>query len=173
MAQTNNKTIAMSAEVLDKLPKGTLNELVGAMQEQIGSVKLDKEAREELKEKLGVDDKVAKEKYICLSSEKGKAVWIKFNTAGRIALLAAFIFFAWEFAMLGWGLCAHGQTRGMRQNGLTLYNAKDIWVELNGFQVFVSVLVTLMTYAIAWIFVLALKRSPSELISFTRCSAAG
>ena len=59
MAQTNNKTIAMSAEVLDKLPKGTLNELVGAMQEQIGSVKLDKEAREELKEKLGVDDKVA------------------------------------------------------------------------------------------------------------------
>ena len=54
-----NKTIAMSAEVLDKLPKGTLNELVGAMQEQIGSAKLDKEAREELKEKLGVDDKVA------------------------------------------------------------------------------------------------------------------
>lgn len=54
-----NKTIAMSAEVLDKLPKGTLNDLVGAMQEQIGSAKLDKEAREELKEKLGVDDKVA------------------------------------------------------------------------------------------------------------------
>ena len=58
MDQTN-KTIAMSAEVLDKLPKGTLNELVSAMQEQIGSAKLDKEAREELKEKLGVDDKVA------------------------------------------------------------------------------------------------------------------
>ena len=58
MAQ-NNKTIAMSAEVLDKLPKGTLNELVGAMQEQIGSAKLDKEQREELKERLGVDDKVA------------------------------------------------------------------------------------------------------------------
>ena len=54
-----NKTIAMSSEVLDKLPKGTLTELVGAMQEQIGNVKLDKEKREELKEKLGVDDKVA------------------------------------------------------------------------------------------------------------------
>lgn len=54
-----NKTVVMSAEVLDKLPKGTLNELVSAMQEQIGSAKLDKEAREELKEKLGVDDKIA------------------------------------------------------------------------------------------------------------------
>lgn len=54
-----NKTIAVSAEVLDKLPKGTINELVGAMQEQIGSAKLDKEAREELKTRLGVDDKVA------------------------------------------------------------------------------------------------------------------
>lgn len=58
MAETN-KTIVMSAEVLDKLPKGTLNELVGAMNEQIGSAKLNKEAREELKEKLGVDDKIA------------------------------------------------------------------------------------------------------------------
>ena len=119
-----------------------------------------------------VDDKVAKEKYICLSSEKGKAVWIKAATAGRIAVGAALLFFAWEFVMLGWGLCAHGQTRGMRKNDLTLYNAKDIRVELNGFQIFVSVLVTLMTWAIAWIFVLALKRSPAELVSFTRCSAA-
>ena len=30
----HNKTIVMSAEVLNKLPTGTLNELVGAMQEQ-------------------------------------------------------------------------------------------------------------------------------------------
>lgn len=119
-----------------------------------------------------IDDKVTKEQYICLSSEKGKAVWIKAATAGRIAVLAAFVFFAWEFLMLGWGLCAHGQTRGMRKNGLTLYNAKDIRVELNGFQIFVSVLLTLMTWSIAWIFVLALKRSPAELVSFTRCSAA-
>ena len=114
----------------------------------------------------------AKDNYICLSAEKGKAVWIKAATAGRIAVGAAFLFFAWEFVMLGWGLCAHGQTRGMRKNDLTLYNAKDIRVELNGFQIFVSVLVTLMTWAIAWIFVLALKRSPAELVSFTRCSAA-
>ncbi len=119
-----------------------------------------------------VDDKVAKEKYICLSAEKGKAVWIKSATAGRIAVGAALLFFAWEFVMLGWGLCAHGQTRGMRKNGLTLYNAKDVRVELNGFQVFVSVLLTLMTWSFAWIFVLALKRSPAELVSFTRCSAA-
>ena len=55
----HNKTIVMSAEVLNKLPTGTLNELVGAMQEQIGDAKLDNEARRELKEKLGVDDKVA------------------------------------------------------------------------------------------------------------------
>lgn len=114
----------------------------------------------------------AKDNYICLSAEKGKAVWIKAATAGRIAVGAAFLFFAWEFVMLGWGLCAHGQTRGMRKNDLTLYNAKDIRVELNGFQIFVSVLLTLMTWAIAWIFVLALKRSPAELVSFTRCSAA-
>lgn len=114
----------------------------------------------------------AKDNYICLSAEKGKAVWIKAATAGRIAVGAAFLFFAWEFVMLGWGLCAHGQTRGMRKNDLTLYNAKDIRVELNGFQIFVSVLVTLMTWAIAWILVLALKRSPAELVSFTRCSAA-
>jgi hypothetical protein len=117
-------------------------------------------------------DKTAKDNYICLSAEKGKAVWIKAATAGRIAVGAALLFFAWEFVMLGWGLCAHGQTRGMRKNDLTLYNAKDIRVELNGFQIFVSVLVTLMTWAIAWIFVLALKRSPAELVSFTRCSAA-
>lgn len=54
-----NKTIAMSAEVLNKLPKGTLNDLVGAMQEQIGNAKLNNEARAELIEKLGVDDKIA------------------------------------------------------------------------------------------------------------------
>lgn len=58
MANTD-KTIAMNAEVLDKLPKGIFNELVGAMKDQIGSIKLDKEQREELKESLGVDDKVA------------------------------------------------------------------------------------------------------------------
>ena len=114
----------------------------------------------------------AKDNYICLSAEKGKAVWIKAATAGRIAVGAVLLFFAWEFVMLGWGLCAHGQTRGMRKNDLTLYNAKDIRVELNGFQIFVSVLMTLMTWVIAWIFVLALKRSPAELVSFTRCSAA-
>ena len=118
-----------------------------------------------------IDNKVAKEQYICLSSEKGKAVWIKAATAGRIALGAAFLFFAWEFAMLGWGLCAHGRTRGMRKNGLTLCNAKDVRIELNGFQVFVSVLLTLMTWTFAWILVLAIKRSPAELISFTRCTA--
>lgn len=54
-----NKTIVMSAEVLDKMSEGTLTELVGAMQDQIGNAKIDREAREELKEKLGVDDKVA------------------------------------------------------------------------------------------------------------------
>ena len=115
-------------------------------------------------------DTETKTEYICLSSEKDKAVWIKSSTAGRIAVLAAFLFFAWEFLMLGWGLCSRGQTRGMHQNGLTLCNAKDIRVELNGFQIFVSVLLTLMTWAIAWIFVLAMKRSPAELVSFTRCS---
>ena len=116
-------------------------------------------------------DEETKERYICLSSEKDKAVWIKCSVAGRIALGAAFLFFAWEFIMLGWGLCAHAQTRGMRQNGLTLCNAKDIRVELNGFQVFVSVLVTLITWSFAWILVLAIKRSPAELVSFSRCSA--
>ena len=120
---------------------------------------------------LLIPDKPAKDNYICLSAEKGKAVWIKAATAGRIALGAALLFFAWEFVMLGWGLCARGQTRGMRKNGLKLCNAKDVRVELNGFQVFASVLVTLMTYSIAWIFVLAVKRSPAELVSFTRCTA--
>ena len=119
---------------------------------------------------LLISDKAMKENYICLSARKGKAVWIKAATAGRIALGAALLFFAWEFVMLGWGLCAHGQTRGMRKNGLTLCNARDVRVELNGFQVFVSVLLTLLTYSFAWIFVLALKRSPAELVSFTRCT---
>lgn len=116
-------------------------------------------------------DEATKTQYICLSAQNGKAVWIDSVTAGRIAAGAALLFFAWEFAMLGWGLCAHGQTRGMKKNELTLCNAKDIRVELNGFQVFASVLVTLMTYSIAWIFVLAIKRSPAELVSFTRCTA--
>ncbi len=109
--------------------------------------------------------------YICLSARKGKAVWIKAATAGRIAVGTALLFFAWEFVMLGWGLCAHGQTRGMRKNGLILNNARDVRVELNGFQVFVSVLLTLLTYSFAWIFVLVIKRSPAELVSFTRCTA--
>ena len=116
-------------------------------------------------------DEATKEQYICLSAEKGKAVWIKSAIAGRIALGAALLFFAWEFVMLGWGLCAHAQTRGMRKNGLTLCNSKDVRVELNGFQVFASVLLTLATYAFAWIFVLVIKRSPAELVSFTRCTA--
>ena len=116
-------------------------------------------------------DEATKTQYICLSAENGKAVWIDSVTAGRIAAGTALLFFAWEFAMLGWGLCAHGQTRGMKKNELTLCNAKDIRVELNGFQVFASVLVTLMTYSIAWIFVLVIKRSPAELVSFTRCTA--
>ena len=116
-------------------------------------------------------DEESKGQYICLSAEKGKAVWIKAATAGRIAVGAALLFFAWEFVMLGWGLCAHAQTRGMKKNGLTLCNAKDIRVELNGFQVFVSVLLTLLTYSFAWILVLALKRSPAELVSFSRCTA--
>ena len=116
-------------------------------------------------------EKAAKDNYICLSARKGKAVWIKAATAGRIAVGAALLFFAWEFVMLGWGLCAHGQTRGMRKNGLMLNNARDVRVELNGFQVFLSVLLTLTTYSFAWIFVLAIKRSPAELVSFTRCTA--
>lgn len=116
-------------------------------------------------------DEETQDQYICLSSEKGKAVWIKSSTAGRIAVLVALVFFAWEFLMLGWGLCAHGQTRGMRRNGLMLFNAKDIRVELNGFQVFASVMVTILTWPFAWILVLALKRSPAELVTFTRCSA--
>ena len=118
-----------------------------------------------------LSEEAAKDNYICLSARKGKAVWIKSATAGRIAVGAALLFFAWEFVMLGWGLCAHGQTRGMRKNGLMLNNARDVRVELNGFQVFVSVLLTLMTYSFAWIFVLVIKRSPAELVSFTRCTA--
>ena len=117
------------------------------------------------------DEAATKTQYICLSAEKGKAVWIKAATAGRVAVGAALLFFAWEFVMLGWGLCAHAATRGMRKSGLTLCNAKDVRVELNGFQVFISVLLTLTTYAVAWIFVLVIKRSPAELVSFTRCTA--
>ena len=41
------------------MSNGTLQELIGVLQEQVGNIKLDKEAREELKEKLGVDDKTA------------------------------------------------------------------------------------------------------------------
>lgn len=117
-------------------------------------------------------DEETQEQYICLSAKKDKAVWIKAATAGRIATIAMLIFFAWEFLMLGWGLCAHGQTRGMKKNNLTLFNAKDIRVELNGFQIFASVLITLLTCSFAWIFVLTLKRSPAELLTFSRCSAA-
>jgi len=115
------------------------------------------------------DDAETKVKYICLSAEKDKAVWIKYNTAGRIAGGALLVFFAWEFLMLGWGLCSGGQTRGMRQNNLELLNAKDVRIELNGFQMFASVLVTLMTWTFAWVFVLALKKSPAELLTFSRC----
>ena len=109
------------------------------------------------------------EKFICLSAEKDKAVWTGYESFGRAFWIAFLVVFAWEFVMLGWGLCSKSQTRGMRKCGLELYNAKDVRVELNGFQVFASVLVTLFTYSFAWIFVLILKRSPSELLTFTRC----
>ncbi len=54
-----DKTIAVNAETLNKMSNGTLQELIGVLQEQVGNIKLDREAREELKEKLGVDDKTA------------------------------------------------------------------------------------------------------------------
>ena len=44
-------------------------------------------------------DEETKMQYICLSSEKGKAVWCNTAIAGRIATLAVLIFFAWEFVM--------------------------------------------------------------------------
>jgi len=117
------------------------------------------------------EDPASGQKYLCLSAEKDKAVWCRYEFFGRVFCGAILVFFAWEFMMLGWGLCSKAQTRGMRKCGLALYNAKDVRVELNGFQVFASVLVTLCTYAIAWLFVLILKRSPSELLTYTRCSA--
>lgn len=55
-----DKTIAVNAEMLNEvLSNDTMQELIGVLQENIGNIKLDKEAREELKEKLGVDDKIA------------------------------------------------------------------------------------------------------------------
>ena len=111
------------------------------------------------------------QKYICLSAEKDNAVWCRYEFVGQVFWGGFLVFFAWEFMMLGWGLCSKGSTRGMHNCGLELYNAKDIRVELNGFQVFASVLVTLLTYEFAWILVLILKRSPSELLTYTRCSA--
>ena len=110
------------------------------------------------------------EKFICLSAEKDNAVWTGYESFGRAFCVAFLVIFAWEFVMLGWGLCTKSQTRGMRSCGLALYNAKDVRVELNGFQVFASVLVTLFTYGFAWIFVLILKRSPSELLTYSRCA---
>ena len=55
-----DRAIALNEEVLNKLPKGVFSDLIGAFGEQVGEAKLDKETRETLKEKLGVDDDVAK-----------------------------------------------------------------------------------------------------------------
>ena len=110
-------------------------------------------------------------KFICLSAEKDKAVWCRYELPGRVFCTAILVFFAWEFMMLGWGLCKRAQTRGLKKFGLALYNAKDVRVELNGFQIFASVLITLCTYLIAWVFVLVLKRSPSEILTYSRCSS--
>lgn len=55
-----DKTIALNQEVLDKLPKDVFSSLIGAFNDQIGEAKLEKEARDALKEKLGVDEDVAK-----------------------------------------------------------------------------------------------------------------
>ena len=117
------------------------------------------------------EDPVSGRKYICLSAEKDKAVWCRYEFVGQVFWGGFLVFFAWEFMMLGWGLCSKACTRGMHKCGLELYNAKDIRVELNGFQVFASILITLFTYGFAWILVLILKRSPAELLTYTRCSA--
>ena len=117
------------------------------------------------------EDPASGQKYLCLSAEKDKAVWCRYEFFGQVFYGGILVFLAWEFMMLGWGLCSRAQTRGMRKCGLALYNAKDTRVELNGFQVFASVLVTLCTYAVAWILVLIIKRSPAELLTYTRCGA--
>ena len=138
-------------------------------QQQVSFANLDSER--EFHAGSTFEDPVSGQKYICLSAEKDKAVWCRYEFVGQVFCGGFLVFFAWEFMMLGWGLCSKARTRGMHKCGLALYNAKDVRVELNGFQVFASVLVTIFTYEFAWILVLILKRSPSELLTFTRCSA--
>ena len=55
-----DKKIALNEEMLNKLPKGVFSDLIGAFGEQVGEAKLDKETRDALKEKLGVDEDTAK-----------------------------------------------------------------------------------------------------------------
>ena len=138
-------------------------------QQQVSFANLDSER--EFHTGSTFEDPVSGQKYICLSAEKDKAVWCRYEFVGQVFWCGFLVFFAWEFMMLGWGLCSKACTRGMHKCGLELYNAKDIRVELNGFQVFASILITLFTYGFAWILVLILKRSPAELLTYTRCSA--
>lgn len=163
----------MAASATSSLPAPDVSGLkqfrAGNVKQQVSFANLD--SGREFHAGSVFEDPVSGQKYICLSAEKGKAVWCRFELVGQVFSIAILVFAAWEFVMLGWGLCSRGQTRGMHKCGLALYNAKDVRVELNGFQVFASVLVTLFTYKFAWIFVLILKRSPSELLTFTRCSA--
>ena len=163
----------MAASATSSLPAPDVSGLkqfrAGNVKQQVSFANLDSER--EFHAGSVFEDPASGQKYICLSAEKGKAVWCRYELVGQVFSIAILVFAAWEFVMLGWGLCSRGQTRGMHKCGLALYNAKDVRVELNGFQVFASVLVTLFTYKFAWIFVLILKRSPSELLTFTRCSA--
>ena len=55
-----DKRIALNEAMLNGLPKGVFSDLIGAFGEQIGEAKLDKETRDALKEKLGVDEDTAK-----------------------------------------------------------------------------------------------------------------
>ena len=50
-----DKTIALNQEVLDKLPKDVFSSLIGAFNDQIGEAKLEKEAKDALKEKLAAE----------------------------------------------------------------------------------------------------------------------
>ena len=52
--------------MISELPGNVLGEFLKAMAEHVGDVKLDKEAREDIKNKLGVDDKIAD--YLCILS---------------------------------------------------------------------------------------------------------
>lgn len=110
------------------------------------------------------------QKYICLNATEGNAVWCKAEYPANVFIFAFFVFFFCEILILGYPLCLTQQTKGMAEYNIILENAKDTRIEVVALQALGYIVLNIVFLPIGWILGLAIKRTPSEMITYTRCA---